>query len=231
MSGKQTTTDVSNSSEANILTDLRASDDAPAPGPELSGLSTRRARRLNTQSFVLALVLTASAGSLYMMRKQGMKAGLNLDTQVKFTDDIAKIRTTTTATQQRILADLERSTSPLETPLEKLRKNPFLLPEDKRVSGPPESANPRAEREAQIMAALGNVQLNGVMQGPIPLARVNNKLVRVGDRIDKIFLVAQIHDRSIDLIADGQTYTLNMGDGPANPTRPNPRAPAATPHR
>lgn len=221
---------------SNILSDLRASSDTTPSGPtgpELSGLPSRSVRRVNTQTLVLALVLTASAASLYMMRKQGMGAGIKFNTtQVKIDADIDNLHAPTTAVQQRILADLERGTEPQQLALEKLHKNPFVLPETEGSSSPTEPAvNPRLQREAEIVAALGGIQLNGVMQGPVPLARVNNKLVRVGDRVEKIFLVAQIHDRSIDLIADGQTYTLNMGEASANPTRPNPRAPAAPPRR
>ncbi len=199
-----------------ILSDLRASGDSgPALG-DLGPLSARKIRRVSMQTLVLALVLTASAAALYTMRKQGMGAGMKF--KAGMTTEVENVKGQSNAAEQRILADLAHASLPVQADAEPLAKNPFVLdtpaPADNGPTAPMRDTN--AERMAMIREKLGNIHLNSIMEGPKPLARINDKLVCVGDIIDDVFLVAQIHDRSVDFIADGKTYTLNMGDAPVN---------------
>jgi len=231
MSGKPIITDVNpapseSAGTSAILADLRASSDSSQPLGDLGPLSARPKRRLSTQTLVLALVLTASAASLYVMRKKGMGAGMKFHTKEMATE-IDKVNGQTNASEQRILAELAKSSLPAQSQTEPLQKNPFLL--DTPAAETPGPAAPardtNAERLAAIREKLGNIRLNSVMDGPHPIARINDRLVSVGDIIDDVFLVAQIHDRSVDFIADGRTYTLNMGEASGNPMARRPGHP------
>lgn len=219
MSGKPITTDLNGGDDApgqpDILTDLRSAGGGGAQTLGDLGSSSKPARRISMQTLVLALVLVASGASLYMMRKQGMQGGLKFN-KVTVAPEIEKVSAATSAAEVRILADLARSSMPATSDAERLQKNPFLL--DTPAAAPTAAAVPVAQklnddRQAMIREKLAGVRLNGVMQGPVPLARINERLMRVGDLVEDIFLVAQIHDRSVDLIADGQTFTINMGEG------------------
>lgn len=218
MSGKPITTDLNNGDDAptDILTDLRsAGGGGGAQNLGDLGSTAKPSRRVSMQTLVLALVLVASGASLYMMRKQGMQGGLKFN-KVTVAPEIEKVSAATSAAEVRILADLARSSMPATSDAERLQKNPFLL--DTPAATPTAAAVPVAQklnddRQAMIREKLAGVRLNGVMQGPVPLARINERLMRVGDLVEDIFLVAQIHDRSVDLIADGQTFTINMGEG------------------
>jgi hypothetical protein len=204
-----------------ILADLRASGEPEPESAELSSLAAPPARRVSTQTIIVALVLVISGAALFLMRKQGMNAGIHFDRAVTIEKDLTKVKSApVTPAQQRILADLIRSRDLAPVPGEKIQKNPFRLDAKPAAEG---ALIPMAtaDNTPAILAALGGLKLNGIMQGPVPLARVNGNTVRVGDIISEWFVVAQIHERSIDLIAENKTYTLGMGD--AAPSSGHPR--------
>lgn len=223
---------------AGILTDLRATGDSSVAVPEPAPSAPRR--KVNPQTLVLALVLTASGAALYMMRRTGMRGGLTFQKTLD-AQDLDKVRGKSSAEERRILADLARSTAIADAPAEKIDKNPFILVGDevKPLSGPdPEAdARARAERERaerekqdeQIKTRLADIHLTSVMEGPTPVAYVNGGLVKVGDIVEDYFTVAQIHDRSIELLAGGRTYTIQMSDGAAAPGMRRPGRPSGVP--
>jgi hypothetical protein len=220
-----------------LLTDLRSAGDASGALPEVAPVAPRRS--VSPQTLILALVLTASAGSLYMMRRQGMRGGLHFD-PVK-SPDLENVKTKSSAEERRILADLARSTAIADAPAGKLDKNPFILvgEEAKPLPGidPDAESRARAERdraerekqEQEIQDHLKNIILTSVMEGPTPVAYVSGKLIKVGDIIEDVFTVAQIHDRSIELIAGGRTYTVQMSDGAAQGGMRGPGRPRGVP--
>jgi hypothetical protein len=205
-----------------ILSDLRASGDGPAEGPDLGSLAARPTKRVSLQTIIIAMVLVASGGALYLMRKQGMNSGMHFDGTVKIDTDLAKVKPIAhTPAQQRMLEELAQIQDRLPAPAEKIQKNPFRL--DARVTPDGNPAPSIIDNTSAIHAALASLTLNGIMQGPVPLARINGETVRVGDVVEKWFVVGQIHDRSVDLIAEGSTYTLSMGESvPAGGRRPRP---------
>jgi len=257
MSGKPITTDLipatpapDAAASAGILADLRPAAAGPEAGVEasptlgeLSSLTARRTRRLSMQTLVVAVVIAASAAALYLMRKQGIQAGMRLKTNPTMANEIEKVTgpATSSGAEQRILADLVRASMSASDDFAHLEKNPFVLDAPVAEKLGPAVPDANAERQAQIRDRFANIRLNGVMEGPVPLARVNDRLVKVGDIVEDFFLVAQIHDRSVDLIADGRTYSLNMGENavapapgggrrPSRPPTPSP-SPAPTPPR
>lgn len=125
--------------------------------------------------------------------------------------------------QAKILRELAASAHMPKAALDHLEKNPFQLegaaPATAAVVDDGSAADERRraelakQREEQIQTTLGSLELNGVMGGPVPLARVSGRTVKVGDTIEDIFIVAQVHDRAVDLLADGKIYTLSMPEG------------------
>jgi hypothetical protein len=194
-----------------ILADLKTTGDG-AGMEDFSTLAARPTRKISIQTLVMGLVLVASAASLYTMRKQGMNAGIKFKATA-ITGDIDKFKPAPDGSEKKILGDLARASQPSQAEAEPLSKNPFLLDApagDGQIATPVRDTS--AERLAQLKQKFESIRLNSVMEGRHPLARVNDKLVSVGDIVEEVFLVAGIHGRSVDLIADGRTYTLSMTD-------------------
>jgi hypothetical protein len=225
MSGKPITSDLEpappdTAATAGILADLRAGGaaggEAGEGGPALGDLSAAKPkRRISIQTLVLVGVLATSSGLLYVMRMRGKNAGVHFDKMPSIAVEIEKIRKTDSASERRIFQDLADVSRQQETELERLRKNPFRLDAPEGAMHAMPGTDPAAVRLAEIRERFKGIKLNSVMQGRVPVAIINERMVRVGDLVEEYFLVAQIHDRSVDLIADGRTYSLNMSDAPA----------------
>jgi hypothetical protein len=212
-----------NPSDGSLVSDLRGSGEGSSGLPDLSGASAPR-RRLSMQNMVIVLAVVASAGSLFMMRQQGRKAGLDFSKPLKVSDpqEFAKPY----PDQARILRDLARSTQGAATP-EKLEKNPFKFDAPVNLPGATSNGVPTVNpEEERVRSILSTLQIGAIMQGPTPVARVNGRIVKVGDTIDGVLMVAQIHDRSVDFIANGATHTVHMGEGTGGGTNPVRRMPA-----
>jgi hypothetical protein len=206
---------------ASFLAELRGGDAAPET-PVLPGVVSRR--RVNVQTLVVAAVIAASAGLLYAMRRHGMGAGMTFQT-LNIEYDWERIGSVSRAHQQRVLEDLARSGEPVKPPVEHLPKNPFRLDLQTAVAVVPgQTTDPGAEsarlaelnrqvREKELRSALATVHLQSTMGGRVPLARVNGKLVKVGDIVAGLFTVRAIHDRTVELEADGKVFAVIM-DGP-----------------
>lgn len=220
-----------------ILTDLRGGGEQSVM-PDLGGVnpsSPKSKYKVHSQTLVIALVLAASGASLYMMRKQGMGSGIVFK-NIKFDyyDVEKKGRPANEAQEQRILAELARSQDPPQVLLEKIQKNPFQLDTQTGVAQPSTPIDPAAlgralmakeaeERALAIRNAVTSVEVNSILEGPVPLARINGKIVREGDAIGEVLKVAAIHDRSVDVEADGKIYTVNMSENASAKGRPLPR--------
>lgn len=219
------------STDANrSLTELRGNTSINFNAPR-QPLNAMLAKLINSQAIVVAVVLVVSIGSLMFMRSTGMGAKTTIKA-VKL--DYEPPSAAQAAEQARILAELERSLAPLNVTASTVQKNPFTMKEDAKpvdAAAPQDDSGRNArEREAMIKNALAQVTLNGVMDGPVPLARVNGRTVRVGDTVAEVFIVGEIHDRAIDLLVDNMTFTVSMGDGSptqkglrANPQQNRPR--------
>lgn len=195
-------------------------------------------RKSYTQHLIVVALLVISGGMLYGMRTYGMRSGISFkEVKVEFTGDSA---TTKSASYQRIMNDLEQAGKPIQIPGERLKKNPFMLGSAPSPTGP--DANPaeieakrreelaRIQRErhsADVQTALSTLQLHSVMDGRVPVARVNEEVVKVGSKLAEFFTVTAIFGRELELESEGQTYVLSMDDpqGPRKKGTP-PRKPA-----
>lgn len=204
----------------NILAELRGGE-APVLAEGSFGGSAP-ARRYNLQTIILVVVVAASAGMLYAMRRHGMGAGFTFQT-VKIDYEWDHLSPVNQAQQQRVLDDLARSGQPIKVTVAQLPKNPFVLDLSVAVPvmDPGHVVDPNAEaarlaeinrkiREREIQNALATVQLQSVMDGRVPIARVNGRFVRVGDTVADVFTVRAIHGRTVELAVDDRVFAVSM---------------------
>lgn len=199
--------------QASLLAELAGADHTE-PG---SASAPRRV--VSTQTLLIVGVLVASAAVLLGMRRYGMGAGLRFSTvEIDYAlDDVSGDRL---ADHQRVLAVLARSGAPAQIPAFRIQKNPFELIVVRGQTEAGADASTRAEqraeelrrqREEAIRTALRTISVQAVMNGPVPVARVNGRILRVGDRLDDMFTIAAIEERGVVLEADGQRYTVYLG--------------------
>lgn len=194
---------------SSFLSDLRGS----ASGAEASATPGKSGRRFSSSYIMAAGMVAISAAALYGMRTYGRKAGLHSQA-VTVDYKPSGNEAVTAAKTQRILAELEAHGAPVQIPAEVIKRNPFLLanaapPAPVDTSNPADSkAAERARLEAikrqkelerQISEKAGNLEVTGVMMGARPVVRVSGKLYRVGDLINKQFLVVEITERGVRL--------------------------------
>lgn len=200
--------------ESSFLSDIRGS---AVPGD--TSTPTRQGRPA-WRSFALVGVFTVvGAAGLMGMRLMGRNAGMKLD---KFDADFKPASNAASAAQvTKVLDELAVHTAPLQVPTDAMKRNPFILdmPKTEMAAAEPEPVveKPTVDREALerqtlIADTLRGLVVTSVVRGTMPLARVNDKLYRVGDRIGKVLDVIEISDRGVVLSADGKQYVLNMKD-------------------
>ncbi|MCC6659915.1 MAG: hypothetical protein IT437_03415 [Phycisphaerales bacterium] len=215
-------------SSSNFLAEMRGGES----GTETPMVLSAPGRKVNVQTLVVVGVVVASAGLLYAMRLHGMGAGMKFDSLVKIDYDWTKSGQLSESQQRAVLADLARSHTSVEPLVEHLPKNPFSLDLDAPASTAPiVSADPNADarrlalqrqvREKEILSQLAGLQLNSVMEGRVPLARIGTRMYRVGDKVGENFTLSAVHGRTVDLEADGKLYALSI-EAPVAPENDGP---------
>lgn len=130
------------------------------------------------------------------------------------------------ADHERVISTLERSTAAVQaqTPTDKLQKNPFQLvsaqpmstteaPVDDSKKAAELAAKQKAERRNKIETVLSQLKLHSVVGGRVPVARLGDQTVKVGDIVSELFTVTAIGGRSVALTVDGETFNLVMDEG------------------
>lgn len=186
-----------------------------------------------TGPVLLAIVVVTAAGVLLAMRQMGLGPSMSfLDVKIDYPleGEGAKSKD-----HMRILTDL-KDTEVAQVPLEDIQMNPFewkvrttaeIAPQE---SGPDPAELSRREAELRLTSALARLELNSVMAGRVPMARVSERLVRVGDTLEGMFKVTEITGRSVILTAGDRTFTLTLSDGSEEPPpRPGARKPGGRP--
>ena len=177
-------------------------------------------KRRFTGSMVLAVVILAAGGVLVAMRQFGLGPGAELAT-VKIDyplDEQNQLKTD----HVKVLTDLQATDEVKQVPLEEIQMNPFewraLKPKESVKAGraevdPEELSRKQLEAQRQkIIDAASRLELNSVIGGRVPLARISGDMVKVGDVVGEIFTVTSITGRSVDLRAGEQTFTLTLGE-------------------
>jgi hypothetical protein len=191
-----------------LLTALRAGEEfveEPAAQP------TPASRFLSARWMVIVGVLLVGGALLWGMRQYARSSGMKVDLVVSRIDyDPAARRGRTTAEQERVLADLQQSTGRKATGGDNIDKNPFKFnemvgtkKETVAVADPDADARRAQEahqkRLAEIDGEFSRLRLAGILQGRVPLARINGRTVKVGDRVGEFFLVGEISERHVVL--------------------------------
>ncbi len=193
------------------------------PSSELMGNFTRSSGRnwgVPTQLAVLGLLLGVSVTAIFAMRQfvTGREATIK---QIKIDYPLDVVASAQQAEQTRVITDLKKAAISAPVSYERLNKNPFALSEIEETTeiakddSVERALHERAERERQLKSEVASVQLQAVMGGSRPIARVNGQMLRVGDKVSELLTVAAIHGRSIEVAADGQTFVIEMAEAGA----------------
>jgi len=125
------------------------------------------------------------------------------------------------------MKDLQQLQTPLDIALGELAKIPALIPTDQKVAKPfeeiasaPLKPEDRTEsnRLAKVAAdreAAKKLELQSVMGGKVPLARIDGKFYRIGDLVNEKFIVRAIDHRSVTVEANTETFEIEMKVGKA----------------
>jgi hypothetical protein len=169
---------------------------------------------------VVGVILTLGAiGAIFAMRQVGMGPA------VSFADidiDYKPNASATGPSPRRVLADLERSRRAIQVPADNITQDPFELSLDRTAE--PDEVDPniaqRAElerlaqlREArtrELDRAIAELDLQSVMGGSVPIARISGKVYKVGMPVGDHFTVASIDGRQVTLAADDIEFVLTM---------------------
>jgi hypothetical protein len=181
-------------------------------------MSTKVGRSNKTRRVAVAgLVILGAAGGIYVMRQVGLgAASVIASIVVDYDPNEFKIGPGDPA----VLAELERGRLAVQVPAETLEQDPFrlimqstdqpVIEAPRQVVSAEELA--RQQREKKIKDAAAQVDVQSVMGGPIPLARINGTMVRLGDTVLEIFRVHSIEGRAVVLRAGSQLYGYQMGE-------------------
>lgn len=187
-------------------------------GPEEASRQT-----VSGNVLLLILVMAVAGGLLYGMRKIGLGVSLDFRTpSIDYPIEEASATESADDDHQVIIQDLMSSETVVQVPLEDLQRNPFELESgssevvDQPGVDPVEAARRAAEeerrrREQEIARTFEAIQVNSIVSGSVPLARINGQPVRIGDTVADIFVVRAIHGRTVELEADGEIYRKTIG--------------------
>ncbi len=212
------------------------SEGAPGEEDPFDATPKRGPRRI----VVAGLVLVGAAAGIFAMRAIGMGPGAALAGLVL---DFKPGASGSTEVSPRLLADLERSKRAVQVPAEVIDKDPFrlrtdagtpLMTDDPEAVARAEAARQaklleeqrleRERRQRELQTAFGRFELQGIMGGTMPIARISGKLVRVGDMLEGGFKVTQIEGRRVVLVAEDTEFVLEFGTPSSQPRTP-PRTP------
>lgn len=187
--------------------------------------------RVSSQAVVLAAILIGAGGLLWGMRHMGMGPKMSLASlklEYERTDDGAEAK----QRYAKVIAELAEAANPVQIKGEELGRNPFRLiatsqpaselasTADWQQNAEAEAAARQAELErkqreaadAALAGAIDSLYLHSVIGGRVPLARIGNQTVTVGDRVADRFTVLAIEGRSVTLDAGGRSFMISIED-------------------
>ncbi|TVQ31714.1 MAG: hypothetical protein EA376_08605 [Phycisphaeraceae bacterium] len=189
-----------------------------------AGDPTSPGRKPGMQSglMVLALVVAVAGGVLIMMRQYALQGGLQfVNVNIDYPIGAGDKRIADDLEHDRVMSGLRRSELLVQIPLEEIQRNPFQLGEkpeetvtvpDTRLSEAEILRRQREQRDREVRATLSALRLNSIISGHIPIARISGRPYRIGDTVADVFIIRSIHARSVDLDADGEIFTLSIGE-------------------
>ena len=207
------------------LTDEQPTEPQGEPAGQSFAAATPK-RGVSPQSLVLALVVVGSAGVLFGMRHFGLGPGsaIAADVEIDYKIDGAAAAAVPDG-YAHVMDALDRSSRPMQVAAAKLTQDPFvlldLLPDPEGLDGEftrdsgENAARLVREREAkrrrEVQADFNTLQLQSVLGGRVPVARIGSSIVRAGDPVGESFMVKAISGRSVLLVTEeGWEFTLSM---------------------
>ncbi|MGH7133108.1 MAG: hypothetical protein ACREJO_14315 [Phycisphaerales bacterium] len=192
--------------------------------------------RFNMQMVILAIIVCVAGGVLYAMRRVGLAPAAGI-AATPFKYDLPQSPKGAKNDQTSVLADLNASRTQQQVPTDQVKKNPFRMAGAVMMGGPapepgtvkPIDTTDAAARAAALEAAahaksleqsFKALQLNGVMSGKPPVARINGKLYREGMVVNKQFTIASIDGLKVKLTADGREFDLTIANADGENTKP-----------
>jgi len=188
-------------------------------GGELAGTEGSSRQSLQSGVAVLLFVLAVAGGVLFLMRKFGHPGLDFVLPTIDYPVGQAASARVDDPRQQRILRALESGQSIVQVPLDELQRNPFALdegPSGEEVAinaptGPSQEEIRARERQTLIRRTYEALELNSVVTGSAPIARISGRAYRLGDTIADLFKIVAIKGRQVTLEADGRSFTLVLG--------------------
>jgi hypothetical protein len=209
-----------NLAEPDSVTGIPSVNKAPA-----SELHATSKSKVDNQIIIAGVVLLIGVGAVYGMRYLGMAAGLD---ENAVTIDYASSKPEDAKRYLKVMSALDESSHVMQFGEElDMPDHPFSMDEvaDDEIAVIPgmseeerralqlerDYQNAAAARENEVMAELYSFDLQGVIGGKRPAARVSGQAVRVGMELGDFFTVVEITGRSVIVEADGKRYELAMG--------------------
>lgn len=207
--------------------------------PTIPGFDMGAAKKapINSHGVLTLGILVLAAVAIWGMRSIGLKGQTGVMAQdissLGGIDTGAKPPAVMTVEDKRLLADLSASRTANQVPGEDLQKNPFSLseatrPKPKATPGAPlpATASPEdiaAARQNELLSALSEYKLQGVMGGASAVARINGKAYRVGDTLSHgkpgeknakqqgpEFVVKAVDGREVTVTCETFSFILSM---------------------
>lgn len=199
---------------------------------DLDAMKSKR-QKLSQGTVVLIAVVAVAAIVVYGMRlSMGdlSRTGISSDMMKKIDQALAKanpnsasvssagvlpVRATFRDTES-IVRMFNADVSKSQVPIEYVQRNPFALAMEISVESSAVSAGADATRQREMLRRLevefNSLKLQSVMASArIPVVIIDGQFYKEGQQVGS-FTIAKIHDRGVDLHADGFKQTLSMQD-------------------
>ncbi|MEL6740423.1 MAG: hypothetical protein AAFP26_07190 [Planctomycetota bacterium] len=199
----------------------------PPPPPPVAGVGKGKNAGLG-QALVVGLVALLGGGTVYGMRTVAMHSGVTSSASDMSYEPVA----TSPDFRKRYdvaMTGLARSNRALHVPRDLLDSRPFTLDATQDIVAAPgenleelearrrallEAERTERERAARfelIAREADLLELQAVLGGRSPVARVSGRTVREGDELAELFTVTHIDARSVVIEADGRQFELRLG--------------------
>lgn len=170
-------------------------------------------KRLPIQIGIVAGVLLVTGGVIYWMHVRGIAPGKLLKpVEMRYTIEQTQARHY--EGEDRILQSLAMSGPPPQIPLAEIHENPFRLDRAPQEDAPIIPTEPTQVRDHVLVQAeqiLGSMKIEMVLNSETnPLAKINGKVYRVGDKIDGVVEIVSISGRAVTFRAKTLMRTLEM---------------------
>lgn len=202
------------------------------PEAELEFDAMRSGRnKISQGTLLILLVVVIAAGSIYAMRiGQGdlSAGGVPSEVMTKIEAALARSKpspasagqpTTMRASfrdTQSIVNMFNADVSNRQVPIEYVQKNPFALagqtPAAELSQDNPADANRLRDLQRKLQGEFDRLQLQSVMANArIPVVVIDGQFYKTGQKVGE-FTITAIHDRGVDMEAQGMKFSLSMQD-------------------